>query len=377
MSEHPGLLDAIVRPPFGPRDSVDAQIDHHGTQDHLATCASCRRTIVAVRSDAAAIARLRLGEPSPWVRERILREAARADGRGALGALRLFAVAALLIAGLAGGIVGAGALINQRPTDPPTAVDLNAVLATKAVVWKAQGAILGADRVTVIANGQRIDAGAAPMKVGGDPGSKTYATLEVGWVSSALEQRITLSFTADETNWWISDARVYDNVRPKPDWVELDRPLGRFPLGTALQGDLDLTGLSRAGGETHLQISGAVIEMLPQASFRDPVVGGGPLMTDPFAPGGALECSGILQMTPVEADRQLEIRGIRRSWRFDTKIGSNTGFANAQIDPPTTGWISMTAIGSDGELILFVQNPKAPNAKPIALPAHCPLASGG
>jgi hypothetical protein len=106
----------------------------------------------------------------------------------------------------------------------------------------------------------------------------------------------------------------------------------------------------------------------------DPPDGGVPLKTDPFAIGGPLHCSGILQMRPIDAEHHLLNRGIRLSWRFVTKTGPNMGFSDPRLRAPATGWISGTALGSDGELIVFVEDPAKPMANPIAAPADCPLA---
>jgi hypothetical protein len=56
--------------------------------------------------------------------------------------------------------------------------------------------------------------------------------------------------------------------------------------------------------------------------------------------------------------------------------GPNTGYADLRLRAPATGWISSTALGSAGELIIFVEDPARPMSDPIAFPADCPPPTG-
>jgi hypothetical protein len=55
----------------------------------------------------------------------------------------------------------------------------------------------------------------------------------------------------------------------------------------------------------------------------------------------------------------------------------NTGYAELRLHAPATGYISSTALGSDGELIVFVEDPTRPESDPIEFPADCPPPSPG
>jgi hypothetical protein len=101
------------------------------------------------------------------------------------------------------------------------------------------------------------------------------------------------------------------------------------------------------------------------------------LSADPFAPGGKLHCSGILQLRPADAQREILARGLRLSWRFEWSTGPNSGHAELRLDPPPTGFISSTAIGSDGELIVFVEDPARPSGKRATFPPECGALSSG
>jgi hypothetical protein len=370
MTDHAWLADAIVRPTFGSPDPTM----HVASDNHIAGCAACRAILAGVRSDAATIAAFDAGEPSVCVRRRVI-AAADPDRRSWRDATRLLVLALLAIGALAGGIAGGGALLGLRiaAEDPPPVAQpaLADLVAGKPIVWKSEAVLLAADDVTVLANGATLHPGSGPTKVHGDAGSLTYATLEIYWAELGLEQRIVLYLAADASSWWMTEARAYDNVGPSPDWAMLDPLVGRRPLGEAFTGDLDLSGSGRSG-PVHVRIAGAVLAMSPQASFVDPPIGGGPLATDPFADGGSLHCSGILQLKPLDAERELVARGIRLSWRFNWKTGPNTGYADLRLRAPATGWISSTALGSAGELIIFVEDPARAMGDPIAFPADCP-----
>jgi hypothetical protein len=380
MTHEAFLADAITRPPFGPIDGDDLEVRDDATgargasaSDHLAGCAACRATLTAVRADAAAISSFAAGDPSAWVRSRVLR-AASGQRSAWRGASRLLVVGLLGVAALAGGVAGGGALLGLRtvaeaPIQPPSFAD---AVAAKPIIWKTNAVILAADAIELTANGTVLHPGASPVKVGGDPGDLKSATLEVGWAEGGVEQRIYLYLAADATSWWMSEVRAYDNVAPKPEWATLGGLVGRRPLGTAYVGDLDLEGPSEMHPtRARLRVTGAVLQFAPQPNFIAPPGGGVPLEADPFSLGGPLQCSGILQMRPVDAERELLSRGFRISWRFETKTGPNMGFADLRLQAPATGWISDTEIGSNGELIIFVQDPVRPAGDPIAIPDAC------
>ena len=370
MIEHRWLEPAVVGSVFGPPDARESA----EVARHLTECPTCSALVGAIRRDEAAIAGFDAGEPSPSVRRRVLVHAT-SGGRTGIGPMRLLALAILLGAALLGGVAGAGALLKEAPTDGDPATgpaDLSALVAGKPIVWKAAAILLAADDVRVEANGRTLHPPAVPLQLHGDPGSLTYATLEVGWAEGGVEQRINLYFAADATSWWVTEARAYDNVPPTPDWAMLGGNLlqDRQRLGQPFQGDIDLMGLGRKG-DVRLRIDGAVLAMSPQRSYIEPPGGGVRLSGDPFAPGGKLHCSGILQLRPADAQREILARGLRLSWRFESSTGPNTGFAELRLDPPPLGFISSTAIGSDGELIVFVEDPARPSGERATFPPEC------
>jgi hypothetical protein len=346
---------------------------------HLATCDACSRQATAFRSDLARVSRLDAPRASEGLRRRIM-EAATADEPDGHGlTLAMVAVVGLLAAALLGATLGVGAFLTQRETPfvAPKAEDPLAVpdIDGKAIQWKTDVVRLGADAITIDANGV-ISHGLAAIKVSSDPGDLKRWTLEAAWSENGVDQRLNLYFAADATTWWIDEVGVYDGVAAGPKWAKLPPgPLARTALGQPFRGDIDLNGIG-AGGPVHLRIDGAVLAVAPRPSFVEPVGGGVALTVDPFAPGQPLHCSGILQLRPQQAEQALRRYRFRLSWRLETATGPNTGFSDVRLEPPA-GVISGSGIGSNGELIIFVSDPAAPFGKPAGFPKDCPTPAGG
>jgi hypothetical protein len=366
---------AALRPSFSQSSADATDLDAH-----LATCDACSREAAALRADLALVGQLEVPGPSAALRSRVRAAATAGDaGRGTWN-LATIAAVGLLAAALVGATLGVGALLS-RPDDPLSQLDANdsalGAIEAKRIQWKTDVVRLGADSVTIDANGATLRAESPLMKVSSDPGSLTSWTLEVNWFEAGLEQRLNVYFNADRTSWWIEGVQVYDNVGPEPDWASFPRgPHFRTPLGVAFAGDIDLAGRGRAG-PVRLRIDGAVLAVAPQPSFVEPPGGGIALKADPFLPGGPLRCSGILQLSPREAEMALQAFGYRLSWRFVYSTGPNSGYSEKVLNAPPVGFISETAIGSDGELIVFVQDPARPMGQAAPFPADCPPPSPG
>ena len=178
---------------------------------------------------------------------------------------------------------------------------------------------------------------------------------------------------SDGATWWIDEVRTSD-AGPAAKWATF--PRGRLavtPLGRSCRGDLTASGVGSAG-PVDLAIRGMVLSVTPQPAFVAPPGGGQALRRDPFAGGGALHCSRILQLTPRQAQRQL--RQFRLSWRWQYKTGPESGFAEIRLAAPAGGVISGTAVGSNGELVVFVEDPARPLMAPATFPADCPAPPG-
>ena len=368
-----GLELAALGPAFAIDPVEAAELDAH-----LASCAMCSRDVAALRSDLGNMARIDAPR-NERLRERVRAAAYPGDPTGRSWPIATIAAMGLLAVALLGATLGAGAYLSQRnnpltqvdPNDPPVLVQLT----NKRIQWTTGVVSLGADSVAIDANGTTVHAETEPMQVHSDPGSLTYWTLEVAWLEAGLEQRINLYFKADATSWWVDEVRVYDGVAPRPDWASFPREQRfRTALGSPFIGDVDLAGLGRAGA-VHLTMKGVVLAVTPQQSFVSPPGGGVALANDPFDPGGPLRCTGILQLHPTDADQLLRDQGYRLSWRWEYSTGPNTGFGEIRLEAPAVGFISHTAVGSNGELIIFVEDPTRPSSPAATLPPDCPPSS--
>ena len=149
------------------------------------------------------------------------------------------------------------------------------------------------------------------------------------------------------------------------------------PIGQAWTGDIDvpLKG-ERTGIAGRLHLAGATIATAAVDNVSEPLGGGQAVGENdrPFAFGGRLHCSGILQMAPADAEAALLSLGYRLSWRRDVTTGPNTGYADAMPHAPDGVIIGEPVGGSSGELIVFVTPFGDPRAKPIPYPADCPVA---
>ncbi len=245
------------------------------------------------------------------------------------------------------------------------------------------------DVVDLAAAGLRIDAdglvftGVPSPALHSDPGSLTYWTLEAEWLEKGREQRLYLYFAADQASWWISEVRVRDGAARQADWAQFPPgPYAKTPLGAMFEGDLDLTGSSRTG-PVSLRLEDLRIAVRPASQVTEPLGGGIVLREngnpavdgDPFEVGGPLRCSGILQLPPMAAEARLLALGYRLSWRWSYSTGGSSSYSETSARAPTTGWISGTAIGSSGELIVFVEDPANPSTRgagPPPPPVDCP-----
>ena len=280
----------------------------------------------------------------------------------------MIASVVLLILALTG--AAALTLLNQRPTIPGT--DGN------VVGWKTEVVDLRATDFWIEAAGKRFH-GTSQVRVSSDPGSATSRTLELTWLEHGAEMRMNIYFGGDETTWWIEEIRTYDGTA-QPDWLSYPVPEIRAPLGQAWEGNVELVSMrsDRAGRGPGTLHFGTLQVATVAARLINVPPGGGIVLKendDPFAPGGVLHCTDILQLPPKEAERVLLGLGYRLSWRLTWSTGSNTGYSQPSERAPD-GYISMTAVGTSGELIIFVQDPARPMGGPATYPEDCPPPPG-
>ena len=230
---------------------------------------------------------------------------------------------------------------------------------------------LAAREAWVEQDGLRL-VGLPAAQIVSDPGDLSRWTLEASWPERGRDQRLTLYFEAGERTWWIDSVRTFNSAAKQGSDATFEGPLFETPLGQTLDGDLDLT-MPGADGPTTVHLGGLRIAVSPASTVNEPALGaritlvenGNPAVNgDPFGLGGPLRCSGILQLTPQAAEARLLTLGYALSWRWQTATGSNTGFSEPRATAPDRGWITDTAVGMNGELIVFVANPDQPFGGP-------------
>ena len=212
-----------------------------------------------------------------------------------------------------------------------------------------------------------------------DPGDATYRTLEATWQEHGVEQRLYLYFGGDATSWWVDEIRIYNGAQ-QGEWLYATGQFFRSPLGTVWRGNLDIEmrDADHVGGTpARVHFGGLALASRPFDGVNEPPAGVGVVLGTadrPFGPGGPLHCSGILQMTPAQAEAQLLALGYSLSWRLDRTTGPNTGFAEPTKRAPAGVIIEEPSPGQDGELIVFVAPFGDERAVPIPFPDDCPVA---
>ncbi len=87
----------------------------------------------------------------------------------------------------------------------------------------------------------------ANVSVHSDPGTwNQYTTLELEWDAGGVPMRIYIYFASDGTDWWATEMRTYDGSAGG-EWIEMTGEYFRSPLGTAYQGDVDVSSLHMHG----------------------------------------------------------------------------------------------------------------------------------
>jgi hypothetical protein len=372
MTSHARALDLVAAAPAFPLSGRDAR----DLADHLRDCADCSRRAARLRSDLWSLGRV---DPamSPRLHDR-LREATVTTPRQGPSALGIVLALVLLATVVVGGSLGVGAFVARQgePTAPDASIALDAA---DVLDWRTDVVALAAREAWVEQDGLRL-VGLPGARIVSDPGDMSYWTLEASWPERGRDQRLTLYFEAGERTWWIDSVRTWDSTAKQGSDATFEGPLFETPLGQSLDGDLDLT-MPGADGPTTVHLGGLRIAVSPASQVNEPALGaritlvenGNPKVNgDPFGLGGPLRCSGILQLTPLAAEARLLTLGYALSWRWETATGANTGYAESRAPAPDRGWITGTAIGTSGELIVFVANPDQPfGGPPRELPPEC------
>ena len=332
--------------------------DTESLRTHLQSCAACRAFDASLRSDAAVLRDLDFGAVPVAVRANVAIAAERTGG--GLGRwFALVAVGALLIVALGGGVLGVGGRGGET-----AGLGAN----DNSIHWTTGVVEFSADEFWIDANGLRFTAEAPLVAVVSDPGNETYRTLEATWHEHGVEMRLNLYFDGDGSSSWVREIRVYDGSADAK-WVTWEGTWFKTPNGGVSVGNLDL---ATAGVSLH--VAGVTLGSTPFDGVIEPPGGGAPVPAGPinlFGPGEPLHCSGILQMSPAEAEQALLSLGYRLGWRFVTN-----GYWDPRQTAPEGVIQEPIAFGMDGEMIIPVVPFDAEGAAPIPFPEDCPVPGG-
>ena len=343
-------------------------VDERGLREHLRSCPECARRVARMRADLDAIGRV---DPavSPRLHDRI-REVAVTPTRTGPGLTGLLLVFLLLSVGTMGAALGVGALQSRPATAPPEDARPD------VVAWETTLAAVSAKGFALQANGRTFTGTTARVTSGVDVNDPTLPTLEVTLAEQGIEQRLIFAFSADGDLWSIRRVTLHDQTAQGRDDREREllaagvllagEPLASTPLGQAFEGDVELSGAG-IGGPVRLRLDDARIE-LNGVQARDDIG-----LAKPAQPGDELACTGILQLPPHAADLRLRDLGYRVDWRWQFATSPTTGQSEVRDGPPLEGFISGTAPGSDGAIVVFVEDPARPLMPPAPRPAACPV----
>jgi hypothetical protein len=339
---------------------------------HLRACADCARSAARLRADAASLGAL---DPavSPRLHDRLLEVAVSAPRTGP-SPLGLVLVFVLLAVGVVGASIGVGAYLRPVPPAPAS------IRPASAITWQAGAVDLGATEIRIEQDGATL-VGAGTATVDGDPGDATRWTIEGQWTEQGRRQAMFLAFGSDGASWWIRDIRTFDsNAKIGRDTTFDTKVMTTTPVGRPFRGTIDVDNGIVGDGAARIRIRDAFITAAPTDLVNEPVLGtrivlreGGNAAVDgnPFDSGGPLRCSGILLLSPRAAEARLLALGYSLSWRLQTAESANQGTSVPSLAAPTTGFISGAAIGTSGELIVFVQDPDRPILPAASMPLGC------
>jgi hypothetical protein len=249
------------------------------------------------------------------------------------------------------------------------------------IAWDTKVVSLSARAFEIDVRGKTFRAATPTVQLASDPGTPTYRTLEATWKENGVEMRLNIYFAGDASATWAEEIRIYDG-EVDGGWLTTRGVFFKAPLGVAWTGDEDISVADPMGQPARIRFAGTTVVNRPVDGVKPgqeiglPPVG--PITAEvgsgPFDVGGQLHCSGILQMSPREAQLTLRKLGLKVTWRYYTK---NDTYIEARDEPPTGTLIiddGTNVVGSAGQLLIAIVDPTSPLAKPIPFPADCPQA---
>ncbi|OGD83981.1 hypothetical protein A2165_02795 [Candidatus Curtissbacteria bacterium RBG_13_40_7] len=163
---------------------------------------------------------------------------------GSIHAILLVLVVLVVLASIT--VFASDAIEEKRPlefvssliTKPCTQINCKGY----RIVWETPQVSLKTNGFYIKVNGKTFT-GNSQSTIRSDPGNPTYTTLEVEWKEKNVPMRLYMYFSADGTNWKVTEVRTYNGKNPG-DWVIYNGFEGRR-LGQSLTGTLRLVSQSQ------------------------------------------------------------------------------------------------------------------------------------
>ena len=211
------------------------------------------------------------------------------------------------------------------------------------ISWTTEVVSLTAREFSIEVGGKTFRAATPKVDVQSDPGRPDLPHARGDLARERRRDAPRPLLQGGRSAWWVDEIRVYDG-QAKGKWAAPPRASSsRASTGSRLD---EATRTSRSGQPpAAVHFAGLNLVSRPFNAVNKPIGGGVELKENarPFAPGGPLRCSGILQLRPVEAEKTLRPRLPRRGGSCDDR--PNIGDSNPLLNAPD-GVITGTAIGS-------------------------------
>ena len=215
-----------------------------------------------------------------------------------------------------------------------------------------------------------------------DPGTLTSRTLEATWKENGVEMRMNIYFTGDSGATWADEVRIYDG-EVAGDWLTARGIFFKTPLGAAWTGDEDITVADPVGparprpvrGSDRRQPAGRRRQARQRGSGCRPSARSPPRSAPVRStPAAQLHCSGILQMSPAEAQLTLKKMGLSGHLALlHPERHLHRGDATSRPSGTVIIDDGTNIVGSDGsDPDRSRRTRQSPLAKPVPFPADCP-----
>jgi hypothetical protein len=230
------------------------------------------------------------------------------------------------------------------------------------ILWETRSARLEADAIEMRLGDCHFTGVGPIIEVDSDPGDQGYRTLEVDYQEQGDATRFYVYFGADETHWWVREmCTPVGCFGDDPAIRGWEGQLFRTPRGETFEGDVHLEGAGDPergiAPPAQLKITGLRLIAFAPGTGPAPLTGCRHVpQQDRKATRRRLIESGVLTMTPTQAERRLRERGLCFTFRYDYPFpdGEGLGYSERWCSAPPGKTVADVGFLPDGELVVFV-----------------------